>query len=96
MSAMVLMTYSTVHQESLVTAVPVRSDGSFRFTWDRKAPVTVIVESAATTGSYHMPRYAVVPVEPGRPVKPLLCDFGVSHLENHPATNEDRPATTDR
>jgi hypothetical protein len=85
MTAMVLMTYATVHQESLLSTVPVAADGTFQFQWEGKNPVTIIVESAATTGSYHMPRYAVVSIDPKQPVKPLTVDFGVSHLENHPA-----------
>jgi len=44
----------------------------------------VIVESAATMGSYHMPRYAVLALDPKQPLKPLHFDFGVSHLESHP------------
>lgn len=85
MSAMVLMTYSSVHQQSLLSTVPLSADGAFQFAWDGKKPVTIIVESAATMGSYHMPRYAVMALQPKQPLKPLVFDFGVSHLESHPA-----------
>jgi hypothetical protein len=84
MSAMVLMTYSSVHQQSLLKTVPLGVDGAFQFTWDGKTPLTVIVESAETMGSYHMPRYAVTTVDPKQPLRPLVFDFGVSHMESHP------------
>jgi len=38
MSAMVLMTYSTVHEQSLVKTVPLGADGAFQFDWDGRAP----------------------------------------------------------
>jgi hypothetical protein len=85
MAAMVLMSYAVVHKESLRTALPVGTDGSFHLEWDGKEPITIVAESAATLGSYHMPRYSVATLEPGRPLPSLHFDFGVSHLENHPA-----------
>jgi hypothetical protein len=88
MAAMVLMSYAFVHKDSLVAELPVSSGGSFRFPWDGKEPLTLIVESAATIGSYHMPRYAVTALAPGQPVPSLRIDFGVSHLENHPASGD--------
>jgi len=40
-------------------------------------------------GSYHMPRYAVRALDPKQPLKQLVIDFGVSHLESHPAVPAD-------
>jgi hypothetical protein len=82
------MTYASVHGERLRETVTVAADGGFRFEWDRKEPLTVVVESSMTMGSYHMPRYAVRTLEPHRDPVPLLFDFGVSHLENHPTTEK--------
>jgi hypothetical protein len=100
-AAMVLMTYTTVHEPVLRGTIPIAADGSFRFQWDAKSTLTVIVESQATMGSYHMPRYHVVVLEPGRPLPSLRIDFGVSHLEGHPVTdpavaptNSERPTTS--
>lgn len=82
-AAMILMTYAYVHRDSLLLSTEVDGNGNFSLSWEGNAPVTLIIESGVTSGSYHMKRYYVELIDPEGQMKPLKIDFGRSHLEGH-------------
>lgn len=86
-AAMVLTTFDWLHREVLIGSTRAGEDGRFLLRVPAPGTYTLVVESQAATGTYHMKRYAAHLLRAGSgALPPVQIDFGVSHLENHPAT----------
>jgi len=85
-AAMVLTTFDWLHREVLAGTTRAAEDGGFLLRVPAPGTYTLLVESQAATGSYHMKRYAARLVRIGSgQLPPVQVDFGASHLEGHPA-----------
>src|SRR5262249_30457243 len=93
-AAMVLQTYEKVHAEAVAAAADAGPDGTFRLSAAAPGRYTLLIESGAAFGSYHLKRYDARVVTLGEPmIEPVRVDFGVSHLEHHHPAAPRRPAS---
>jgi hypothetical protein len=82
MAAMVLTTYDSLHRDDLAASASAGKDGRFLLRAPAPGTFTLVVESRAAAGSYHLQRYAVRVLCVGSaPAPPQRIDFGISHLE---------------
>jgi len=83
-AAMVLLTYDRLHSRELAARAGVAADGSFVLPVATPGRYTLVIESGAAAGSYHLKRYDVRTMDIGdTPPDAIRVDFGVSHLEHH-------------